>query len=43
MVESAFSSEGLTANLQRTADDKVKVIVTPVGSPPEFLLRVKMK
>ena len=41
--ESAFSSEGLTFSLQRTAAGKVKATVTPAGSPPSFFLRVKVK
>ena len=41
--ESAFSSEGLTVNLQRTADGKAKATVTPDGTPPTFFLRVKVK
>lgn len=41
--ESAFSSEGLTVTLQRTADGKAKVTVTPDGTPPSFFLRVKVK
>ena len=41
--ESAFSSEGLTVTLQRTADGKAKVTVAPTGTPPTFFLRVKVK
>ena len=41
--ESAFSSDGLSFTLQRTADGKTKATVTPVGSPPSFFLRVKVK
>ncbi|MBQ3288996.1 MAG: leucine-rich repeat protein [Kiritimatiellae bacterium] len=41
--ESAFSSEGLSVALQRTADGKVKATVIPVGSPPSFFLHVKVK
>ena len=41
--ESAFSSEGLTVTLQRTADGKVKAVVTPDGTPPAFFMRVKVK
>ena len=41
--ESAFSSEGLTITLQRTADGKAKATVTPDGTPPSFFLRVKVK
>ena len=41
--ESAFSSEGLSFALQRTADGKVKATVTPEGAPPSFFLRVKVK
>ncbi len=40
---SAFSSEGLSFSLQRTADGKAKATVTPAGSPPSFFLRVKVK
>ena len=41
--ESAFSSEGLSFTLQRTADGKAKATVAPVGSPPAFFLRVIVK
>ena len=41
--ESAFSSNGLTVTLQRTADGKAKATVTPDGTPPAFFLRVKVK
>jgi len=41
--ESAFSSEGLSLVLQRTADGKSKATVTPNGTPPTFFLRVKVK
>ena len=41
--ESAFSSERLTVNLQRTADAKIKAAVAPVGSLPSFFLRAKVK
>ena len=41
--DSAFSSDGLTVSLERTADGKTKAIVAPVGSPPSFFLRVKVK
>ena len=41
--ESAFSSEGLTVTLERTTDGKAKAIVTPVGTPPTFFMRVKVK
>lgn len=41
--DSAFSDKGLSFNLQRTSDGKVKATVTPVGSPPSFFLRVKVK
>ena len=43
LVESAFSSEGLSFILQRTADGKIKATVTPAGSPPAFFIRVKVK
>ena len=41
--ESAFSSDGLTVSLDRTADGKVKVTVVPEGSPTTFFLRVRVK
>lgn len=41
--ESAFSSEGLSATLERTADGKVKATVMPDGAPPSFFLRVSVK
>ena len=41
--ESAFSSEGLSVTLERTADGKVKAAVTPDGAPAAFFLRVKVK
>ena len=41
--ESAFSSEGLTVTLDRTADGKAKATVAPVGVPPTFFLRVMVK
>ena len=41
--DSAFSSDGLSFDFQRTADGKVKVTVTPEGMPPKFFLRVKVK
>ena len=41
--ESEFSSDGLSFSHQRTAAGKVKVTVTPEGSPPSFFLRVKVK
>ena len=41
--DAAFSSEGLTVTLQRTADGKAKATVTPAGTPPTFFLRVKVK
>ena len=41
--ESVFSSEGLSVTLERTADGKAKATVTPVGAPPLFFLRVKVK
>ena len=41
--ESAFSSEGLSVTLERTADGKAKATVTPDGAPPAFFLRVKVK
>jgi len=41
--ESAFSDEGLSVTLERTADGKAKATVTPDGAPPAFFLRVKVK
>ena len=41
--ESAFSSDGLTVTLERTADGKIKATVTPDGLPPAFFLRGKIK
>ena len=41
--ESAFSSEGLSVTLERTADGKTKATVTPDGAPPAFFIRVKVK
>ena len=41
--ESAFSPEGLTVTLQRTADGRAKATVMPDGTPPAFFLRVKVK
>ncbi len=43
LTESAFSTEGFSAALERTADGKVKATVTPDGSPPSFFLRVMVK
>ena len=43
LKESAFSSDGLTVTLGRTADGKAKASVTPEGSPSVFFLRVKVK
>ena len=41
--ESAFSSEGLSVTLERTADGKVKAAVTPDGAAAPFFLRVGVK
>ena len=41
--ESAFSSDGLSFSLERTADGKVKATVTPNDTPPSYFLRVKVK
>lgn len=41
--ESAFSSDGLSVSLERTADGKVKAMVMPDGVPPSFFLRVRVK
>ena len=41
--EAAFSPNGLSVTLQRTADGKAKVMVVPDGTPPTFFLRVKGK
>ena len=43
LKEAAFSSDGLTVILGRTADGKAKANVTPEGSPPVFFLRVRVK
>ena len=43
LSESAFSSEGLSVTLERTADGKAKATVTPGGAPPAFFLRVRVK
>jgi hypothetical protein len=43
LKESAFSSEGLTVTLERTANGKAKATVTTEGSPASFFLRVKVK
>ena len=41
--ESAFSFDGMTVSLERTADGKVKAIVVPEGSPAAFFLRVRIE
>ena len=41
--ESEFSSDGFSFYLQRTAAGKVKVTVTPEGSPASFFLRVRVE
>lgn len=41
--ESAFSSDGLSVTLQRTADGKAKATITPEGAPPAFFMRVMVK
>ena len=43
LSESAFSSDGLTVSILRTADGKVKAAVTPDGAPPAFFLRVRVR
>ena len=43
LSEAAFSSNGLSVTLQRTADGKAKATVAPDGTPPTFFLRVKVK
>ena len=43
MLDGEFSSDGMGVSLQRTADGKVKAIVTPDGAPNSFFLRVKVK
>lgn len=43
LSKSAFSPEGLTVSLGRTADGKAKATVTPNGAPPAFFLRVKAR
>jgi hypothetical protein len=39
----AFSSEGLSVTLEHTTDGKAEATVTPVGAPPLFFLRMKVK
>jgi hypothetical protein len=41
--ESAFSSDGLTVSISRTADGKARATVMPDGAPPAFFLRVRVK
>ena len=41
--EAAFSSENLTTTFQRTTDGKAKATIVPIGAPPKFFLRVKVK
>ena len=41
--EAAFSSENLTTTFQRTTDGKAKAMIVPIGAPPKFFLRVKVK
>lgn len=41
--ESAFSAEGLSVTLDRTADGRAKATVMPAGTPPTFFLRVRVK
>ena len=43
LSESAFSSDGLTVSILRTADGKAKATVTPDGAPASFFLRVRVK
>ena len=43
LSEAAFSSNGLSVTLRRTADGKAKATVVPDGAPPAFFLRVKVK
>ena len=43
LSESAFSSEGLSVTLERTADGKAKATVAPDGAPSSFFLRVRVK
>ena len=40
---SPFTSDGLTASLERTADGKAKATVTPDETPPTFFLRIRVK
>ena len=40
---SAFSSDGLTVSLVRTANGKAKASVTPQGQSASLFLRVKVK
>ena len=43
LSESAFSSEGLSVTLERTADGKVKATIAPDGASASFFLRVRVK
>ena len=40
---SAFTPEGLSITLERTADSKTKATVIPTGTPSSFFMRVKVK
>ena len=40
---SAFTSDGLSVTLERTADGKARATVMPDGAPPAFFLRVRVK
>ena len=41
--KSKFSSENLSAKLERTVDGKARVTVAPVGNPTSFFMRLKVK
>jgi len=43
LSESAFSSDGLTVSILRTADGKAKATITPDGAPAAFFLCVRVK
>ena len=41
--ESAFSFDGLSVSLTRTADGKARATIMPDGAPSAFFLRVRVK
>ena len=43
LKDPAFSPEGLTVSLDRTAGSKAKATVTPDGAPLLFFLRVRIE